>query len=85
MPVYSRRLKQQKVRQSIPRKGHCLDNATMESSFGTLNYEFFYLNRFRNVDELQTDIKADIHYCNHVRIKLRLQRLSPIEYRMKYK
>jgi putative transposase len=38
MPVYSRRLKQQKVRQSMSRKGNCLDNATMESFFGTLKF-----------------------------------------------
>jgi putative transposase len=85
MPVYSRRLKQQKVRQSMSRKGNCLDNATMESFFGTLKSEFFYLNRFRNVDELQTGIKDYIHYYNHDRIKLRLQGLSPVQYRMKYK
>jgi transposase InsO family protein len=52
MPVYSRRLKQQKVRQSMSRKGNCLDNATMESFFGTLKSAFFYLNKFRNLDEL---------------------------------
>jgi len=85
MPVYSRRLKKQKIRQSMSRKGNCLDNATMESFFGTLKSEFFYLNRFRNVDELQTGIKDYIHYYNHDRIKLRLQGLSPVQYRMKYK
>ena len=85
MPVYGRRLKQQKVRQSMSRKGNCLDNATMESFFGTLKSEFFYMNRFRNVDELQTGIKDYIHYYNHDRIKLRLQGLSPVQYRMKYK
>jgi transposase InsO family protein len=42
MPVYSRRLKKQKIRQSMSRKGNCLDNATMESFFGTLKSEFFY-------------------------------------------
>jgi transposase InsO family protein len=85
MPVYSRRLKQQKVRQSMSRKGNCLDNATMESFFGTLKSEFFYLNKFRNLDELQAGIKDYIHYYNHDRIKLRLRGLSPVQYRMKYK
>jgi putative transposase len=85
MPVYSRRLKQHKVRQSMSRKGNCLDNATMESFFGTLKSEFFYLNKFRNLDELQAGIKEYIHYYNHDRIKLRLRGLSPVQYRMKYK
>ena len=85
MPVYSRLLKQKKVRQSMSRKGNCLDNATMESFFGTLKSEFFYVNRFRNIDELQSGIKAYIHYYNHDRIKLRLRGLSPVQYRAKYK
>ncbi|GLU35690.1 hypothetical protein Busp01_55320 [Trinickia caryophylli] len=78
MPVYSRRLKQQRVRQSMSRKGNCLDNATMESFFGTLKSEFFHLNRFRNIDELQACIKDYIHYHNHDWIKLRLRGLSPV-------
>lgn len=61
MPVYSRRLKQQRVRRSMSRKGNCLDNATMESFFGTLKSEFFYANRFRNLDELQVGIEDYIH------------------------
>jgi transposase InsO family protein len=85
MPVYSRRLKQQRIRQSMSRKGNCLDNATMESFFGTLKSEFFYMNRFRNLDELQAGIKDYIHYYNHDRIKLRLRGLSPVQYRVKYK
>jgi putative transposase len=85
MPVYSRRLKQQRIRQSMSRKGNCLDNATMESFFGTLKSEFFYVNRFRNLDELQVGIEDYIHYYNHDRIKLRLRGLSPVKYRMKYK
>jgi transposase InsO family protein len=31
MPVYSRRLKQQKVRQSMSRKGNCLDKERTET------------------------------------------------------
>ncbi|MFM0220069.1 IS3 family transposase, partial [Paraburkholderia caledonica] len=53
--------------------------------FGTLKSEFFYVNRFRNLDELQSGIKAYIHYYNHDRIKLRLRGLSPVQYRAKYK
>jgi putative transposase len=45
----------------MSRKGNCLDNATMESFFGTLKSEFFYLNKFRNLDELQAGIKDYIH------------------------
>jgi putative transposase len=85
MPVYNRRLKQHKIRQSMSRKGNCFNNATMESFFGTLKSEFFYMNKFGNLDELQAGIKDYIHYYNHDRIKLRLRGLSPVQYRMKYK
>jgi transposase InsO family protein len=39
------------------RKGNCLDKAAMESFFGMFKSEFFYLNKFRNLDELQVGIK----------------------------
>lgn len=53
----------------------------MESFFGTLKSEFFYLNKFANIDELQVGIKQYIHYYNHDRIKLKLKGLSPVQYR----
>lgn len=46
MPAYRRQLAEHGLIQSMSRKGNCLDNAAMESFFGTLKSEFFYLNRF---------------------------------------
>ncbi|MRF39683.1 IS3 family transposase [Escherichia coli] len=69
------------VKQSMSRKGNCLDNAAMESFFGTLKSEFFYLKRFESIDELKAGLDEYIHYYNHDRIKLRLNGLSPVEYR----
>ena len=66
----------------MSRKGNCLDNAVMESFFGTLKAEFYYLNRFKDLNELQRGIRRYIHYYNHDRIKLKLGGLSPVEYRM---
>lgn len=81
MPAYQKMLAQKQVRQSMSRKGNCLDNAAMESFFGTLKSEFFYLNRFKNSRELQLGLKDYIHYYNHDRIKLKLKGLSPVQYR----
>ncbi|OXI87005.1 IS3 family transposase [Burkholderia sp. AU31652] len=81
MPAYRRLLQQRALTQSMSRKGNCLDNAAMESFFGTLKSEFFHLNRFRNLDELQTGLASYIHYYNHDRIKLKLKGLSPVQYR----
>ena len=65
----------------MSRRGNCLDNAAMESFFGTLKAEFYHLDRFRGLDELTTGLRRYIHYYNHERIKLKLGGLSPVEYR----
>ncbi|KAA9179054.1 IS3 family transposase, partial [Delftia sp. BR1] len=49
--------------------------------FGTLKSEFFYLNKFASVQELQRGLRRYIHYYNHQRIKLKLKGLSPVQYR----
>jgi len=71
-PLYRNALKQRSVTQSMSSKANCLDNAAMESFFGTLKSEFYHLNRFRDIDELQAGITDYIRYCNHDRIKLKL-------------
>jgi transposase InsO family protein len=78
---YRRMLADRSVTQSMSRKGNCLDNAAMESFFGTLKAEFFHLNRFENVEQLQAGIRQYIRYYNHDRIKLKLKGLSPVQYR----
>lgn len=78
---YRYTLKQRGIKQSMSRKGNCLDNAAMESFFGTLKSEFFYLRRFESVEELKAGLDEYIHYYNHDRIKLKLNGLSPVDYR----
>src|SRR3546814_9204283 len=70
-PVYRRMLAQHGITQSMSRKANCLDNAAMESFFGTLKAEFFHLNRFDSIEQLQTGIRQYIHYYNHHRLKLK--------------
>lgn len=81
MPAYRRQLAAYGLTQSMSRKGNCLDNAAMESFFGTLKSEFFYLNRFESVVQLQAGIRQYIHYYNHERIRTKLKGLSPVQYR----
>lgn len=81
MGAYRRMLAEHGLTQSMSRKGNCLDNAAMESFFGTLKTECFYLNRFDSVAQLQKAIRQYIHYYNHHRIKLKLKGLSPVQYR----
>ena len=81
MAAYRRKLADRGLIQSMSRKGNCLDNAAMESFFGTLKSEFFYLNKFSNVEELKSGLRRYIHYYDHQRIKLKLKGLSPVQYR----
>ena len=81
MPAYQRQLRERELVQSMSRKGNCHDNAAMESFFGVLKSEFFYLNKFDSVDALQDGLAEYIHYYNHDRIKLKLKGLSPVQYR----
>jgi transposase InsO family protein len=82
MPEYRRCLEKQEITPSMSRKGNCYDNAAMESFFGTLKAEYFYLNDIRDIDELQLGIKEYIHYYNSDRIKLKLGGLSPVDFRI---
>lgn len=81
MAAYRSKLASRGLRQSMSRKGNCLDNASMESFFGTLKSECFRLERFADVDQLRHGIAEYIHYYNHDRIKLKLKGLSPVQYR----
>jgi putative transposase len=81
MHAYRQKLVERGLTQSMSRKGNCLDNAAMESFFGTLKSEFFHLNKFASVEELRSGLRRYIHYYNHQRIKLKLKGLSPVQYR----
>lgn len=81
MPAYRSMLDERKMVQSMSRKGNCLDNAAMESFFAVLKTEFFYMTKFASVDELVAGIRRYIHYYNHDRIKLKLNGLSPVQFR----
>lgn len=82
MPAYRHQLAAHGLRQSMSRKGNCLDNAAMESFFATLKSEFFYLNKFSAIEQLRDGLHRYIHYYNHHRIKTKLKGVSPVQYRM---
>jgi len=81
MIVYQKALERQGLKQSMSRKGNCLDNAVMENWFGIMKTEFFYGQEFENVESFKKGLKEYIHYYNHDRIKQKLKGLSPVNYR----
>ena len=84
MKQYQGVLKQNGIKQSMSRKGNCLDNAIMENFFGTLKSELFYLKKYESICQLKKEIIEYIKYYNHERIKLNLNGMSPIQYRAHY-
>jgi transposase InsO family protein len=80
-PEYREQLKKAGLKQSMSRRANCLDNATMESFFGTLKSEFYYRESFDSVAQLQAGLDDYIRYYNHERIKMKLGGLSPVAYR----
>ena len=70
------------IRQSMSRKGNCLDNSPMENFFGILKQEMYYGVEFKNYDELVVEIEKYIRWYNEDRIKTKLNGMSPVMYRL---
>lgn len=71
MKRYQRMLKEKGIRQSMSRKGNCLDNAVMENFFGVLKSELLYLQQFTSMEHFIQEIHDYIYYYNHRRIKVK--------------
>jgi len=81
MKRYQHRLRQEGIRQSMSRKGNCLDNAVMENFFGLLKSELLYLQEFKSIEHFRKEIEEYIDYYNNKRIKTGLNNMSPVQYR----
>lgn len=76
-------LKANGITQSMSRKGNCLDNSKMESFFGTMKNEMYYGHEkeFKTRRQLYDAIDEYIGYYNEKRIQMKLNRLSPLNFR----
>lgn len=69
------------VRQSMSRKGNCLDNAVSESFFNILKTELVYRSKFKTKDEAYKKIFEFIEvFYNRLRMHSTNNYLSPVEY-----
>jgi putative transposase len=80
---FKRRIDKAQMTQSMSRVGRCIDNGPMESFWGTLKSEKYYLEKYETFDELSGAIDEYIYFYNHKRYQKRLNGLSPLEYRTK--
>ena len=78
---YQKMLKDNGIIQSMSRKGNCLDNAMMENFFGLMKSELLYLRKWESIEQFKSALCKYVEYYNNKRIKLRLNGLSPVQYR----
>ena len=78
---YQRMLRNKGIRQSMSRKGNCLDNAVMENFFGILKSELLYLQKFESMEQFKQELEDYLDYYNNRRIKTKLKGLPPTIYR----
>jgi len=76
-----RRMLPKGVRQSMSRKGNCLDNAVAENFFGILKSELLYLQDFDSLEHFMTELVEYLDYYNNRRIKVNLKGLTPAQHR----
>lgn len=80
---FKRKIDKAEMTHSMSRVGKCIDNGPMESFWGTLKCEKYYLHKYETFEELSKAIDEYIYFYNYERYQERLNSLSPIEYRAK--
>ena len=78
---YRRMLREKGIRQSMSRKGNCLDNAVIENFFGRLKSELLYLQEFQSMEHFKQELVEYLDYYNNRRIKAKLKGLPPAIHR----
>lgn len=79
-PSFIRLLKDANIRQSMSRKGNCLDNAPIESFFGHFK-DLIELKKCKSFDEVEKEVTKTISYYNNERPQKGLNKKPPVEYR----
>ena len=81
--AFKRRLQTANMTHSMSRVGRCIDNGPMESFWGTLKCEKYYLHKYSTFEDLKNAIDSYIHFYNNERLQAKLNGLSPMEFRTK--
>lgn len=78
---FKKKLDDAGMTQSMSRVSRCIDNGPMESFWGMMKSEMYYLNKFNTYEDLETAIMEYIDYYNTRRYQKRLNCMTPLEYR----
>jgi len=78
---FKKKLDDAGMKQSMSRVSRCIDNGPMESFWGMMKSEMYYLNKFNTYEELEAAVIEYIDYYNNHRYQKRLNCMTPLEYR----
>ncbi|MFS8513546.1 Integrase core domain-containing protein [Planifilum fulgidum] len=81
---YHHMLAQFGLRSSMSRRGNCLDNAPIESFFSHLKTEALQHHHIQDTEQAQILIQRYIRFYNEERLQLKLNKLTPVEYRRQH-
>ncbi|MCD7036743.1 IS3 family transposase [Metabacillus sp. GX 13764] len=79
-PDFQEKVKKMELTQSMSRRGNCIDNASMESFFGTLK-DWVEHKKCHTFQELKNEVNAFIYLYNTERYQWDLQKMTPVQYR----
>ncbi|SHH15519.1 Transposase InsO and inactivated derivatives [Desulfosporosinus lacus DSM 15449] len=82
--IFHSKLQAAKMKQSMSRVAHCIDNGPMEGFWGILKRERYYGYKFTNREHLVQAIADYIFYYNNRRLQRRLYIMTPMEFHMQY-
>jgi len=68
------------VKQSMSRRGNCLDNAPIESFFGHMKDDVDFKS-LRNLENVKESVQRYVHYYNNERPQWTLKKMTPVEFR----
>ena len=78
---WTEKLKSAGITQSMSRKGNCIDNAATEQLFGHIKDEFYRNQTWSCFADFKSDLDSYISLYNNRRRQVRLNGLTPIEFR----
>jgi transposase InsO family protein len=73
-----------RMKQSMSRVAHCIDNGPMEGFWGILKREMYYGQRFTSREQLIQAISDYIYFYNYQRFQRRLSIMTPMEFHEHY-
>ena len=79
-PEYINKVEISGMKQSMSRKGNCIDNSPMETFFGHFKDEVDYKN-CKTFEELRALTAEYIDYYNNERQQWELKKMTPVDYR----